>query len=117
VSYLNSSLSSFFFISPLPTPGIVSAGLIFPFTYMYIVFAPYSPSYTLSPHPPHSHWYQSLRQDLFCPPILFSDFVKENNGIFVCLRELYREFSCDISMCICMRTQIGPSPLFFSFLS
>jgi hypothetical protein len=53
-----------------PIPGIVSTGIIFLFTYVYTVFAPYSPSYTLSPYPPCSHWYQSLRQDLFCPPLL-----------------------------------------------
>jgi hypothetical protein len=30
---------------------------------------------------------------------LFPDFVKEKSYIFVCLRSLYCEFACDISMC------------------
>jgi hypothetical protein len=41
----------------LPIPRIVSTGLMFPFTHMYTVFAPYSPSHTLS-SPPPPHWYQ-----------------------------------------------------------
>jgi hypothetical protein len=53
------------------------------YIYVYTVFAPYSPSYTLSPHLPLSHWYQSPRQDMFCPPAL--RFCKTND-IFVCLR-------------------------------
>jgi hypothetical protein len=48
---------SFSFIPRLPIPGIVSTGLIFPFSYITI-FVPYSPFYTLSWHPPCSHWYQ-----------------------------------------------------------
>jgi hypothetical protein len=32
---------------------------------MYMIFPPSSPSYTLSPHPPHSHWYPPSRQDHF----------------------------------------------------
>jgi hypothetical protein len=53
---------------------------------MYVVFAPYSPSYTTSF--PTSHWYQlpsQNSQDLFFPPVLH--FCKrKKNDIFVCLR-------------------------------
>jgi hypothetical protein len=42
-------------------------------------------------------------------------FLKEKY-IFICLRWLYREFHCDISMYICIITWIGSSPLFFPFL-
>jgi hypothetical protein len=38
---------------------------------VYTVFALCSPFFTLSPHPPPSHWYQLPWQDLF------SNFVKE----------------------------------------
>jgi hypothetical protein len=44
-----------------------------------------------------------------CPPVFKKD-------IFVCFRELYREFPCDISMDICVITWIVSSPPFFSFL-
>jgi hypothetical protein len=37
---------------------------------VYTVFMSYSHSYTLSPHFPHSHWYQSTRQDLLCLSVL-----------------------------------------------
>jgi hypothetical protein len=37
---------------------------------MYTIFAPYSPSYFLSPPPIPSHQYQALSQDLFFPPVL-----------------------------------------------
>jgi hypothetical protein len=44
---------------PSPIPGIVSTGSHFSFyIHVYTVFAPYSPSHTLSPPPPLSHWYQ-----------------------------------------------------------
>jgi hypothetical protein len=35
ISYLNSPPPSFYFILPSSIPGIVSTGLIFPFTYMF----------------------------------------------------------------------------------
>jgi hypothetical protein len=38
---------------------------------VYTVFAPYSPSHSLSPPPPLSHWYQPPKEDLFHPPILW----------------------------------------------
>jgi hypothetical protein len=47
---------------------------------VYIVFAPYSPSYMHSPHP-SPHWYQPLRQNLFCPPVL--QFCLKKNDSFV----------------------------------
>jgi hypothetical protein len=52
---------------------------------MYTVFAPYSPSYILSPSPLPSHWYQSPRQDLFCPPVLqFCKREKKEMTFFFC---------------------------------
>jgi hypothetical protein len=62
------------------------------FIHVSTVFVPYSTSHTLCLHPPHSHWYQLPRQDMFC--LLFS--------IFVCLRSLHREFPCDISIYVCV---------------
>jgi hypothetical protein len=50
-----------------PIPGIVQTDLVFPFTCMC---TPYSPSYILSPHPPHSHWYQPPER--ICSALLFS---------------------------------------------
>jgi hypothetical protein len=44
--------------SPPPITRIVSTGLIFYLQHVHTVFVPYSPSFTLSPHPPPSHWYQ-----------------------------------------------------------
>jgi hypothetical protein len=72
------------FLSP-PIPGIVSIGLIFLFTYMYAqylhhVHPPTPFSYILPPPtattPPNRTW----------SALLFSDFIKEKNVIFVCLR-------------------------------
>jgi hypothetical protein len=80
----------------------------------YTAFVPYSLSYTISPPPPsptgtdsHPRTYSAL---------LLSDFVKEKNSIYVCVRELHREFPCDIPMHICVITWIASSTLFFSFL-
>jgi hypothetical protein len=50
------------------------------YIHVYIVFEPYSPSYTLSPSP-CSHGYQTPRQDLFCPSIL--QFLKEKKWHFL----------------------------------
>jgi hypothetical protein len=57
-----------------------------------------------SPHP---------RQDLFA--LLFSNFCKRKNDIFVCLRQLHREYPCDISVYVCIIKWIGSSSLFFLF--
>jgi hypothetical protein len=57
-------------------PGTVSTGIIFAFTCMCThFFAPYSPSYPLSPHPPRNtgaNLYLPPQpwQDLFHPPVL-----------------------------------------------
>jgi hypothetical protein len=37
---------------------------------VYIIFSPYSPSYTLSLEPPSFLCYKPPRQDLFCLPVL-----------------------------------------------
>jgi hypothetical protein len=50
------------------------------YTHVYIVFAPYSPSHTLSLHPPSP---PCPRQDLFYHPVLW--FCKRKKGHFVCL--------------------------------
>jgi hypothetical protein len=47
------------------------------YIYMCIVFPPCLPSYTLSPYPYPSHWYQPPKQDLFCLPALC--FWKKND--------------------------------------
>jgi hypothetical protein len=52
------------------------------YIHVYKIFAPYSPSYTLSLYPLPSHWYHLLGQDLFCFPVLH--FCKKN--FFVCSR-------------------------------
>jgi hypothetical protein len=92
ISYLSLPPLSFSFILHSPIPGIVSAGLTFPFTCMC---TQYSSSYTFSPlplpigtNPPTG--------DLLHPPVL--------------------QF-CDISMYLCIKTRIGSSLPFFSFLS
>jgi hypothetical protein len=59
ISYLNSPLHH----SPLSPPSHHSWNSFNRphfsiYIHLYIVFAPYSSSYTLSPHPPHSHWYK-----------------------------------------------------------
>jgi hypothetical protein len=99
----------------LSIPETVSIGIIFSFTYMCTQYLYYiHPPYSLSPHSPSSDWYQSPRQDLFCTPIL--QFCKKKKWHFICLRYLYSEFHCDIAMYICITTQIGSSPVFFSFV-
>jgi hypothetical protein len=93
ISYLN-SLSPLFFFAPLsPIPGVVSTGLYFSiYIYVYTVFALYSPSYTLSPPPPSSHWYQlPSREDLFYPPILWFCKWKKN---FFCLFKIPTQGVC-----------------------
>jgi hypothetical protein len=60
------------------------------YIHVYTIFAPYSPSHALLPHPPHSHWYQSPRKGMFSPPVLWLCIrVKEEgkNEIFVCLTQ------------------------------
>jgi hypothetical protein len=82
------------------------------------IFPLHSSSYTLTLYPPPSQWYQPPGRTCFT--FLFFAFEKQNKTkrafLFVCLRELYREFPCDMSMYICIVTQIGSCPLFFSFL-
>jgi hypothetical protein len=48
---------------------------------MYTIFIAYSPTYTLPLHSTPSHWYQSPRQDLFCPPVL--QFCKKKKMTFL----------------------------------
>jgi hypothetical protein len=64
------------FYSPAPIPGIVSTGLIF-FIYLhvYMIFAPYTPSHTLSSHLPPPTGTIPPRQDLFCHPVWLSGFL------------------------------------------
>jgi hypothetical protein len=96
-------------------PGIVSTGIIFPFTHMCTQYLHHIHLLCPFPHPPHSHWYQSPGQDLFCPPVLrFCE--RKKNVTFVCVRQLYRKFPYDTFMYICIITQISSSPLFFFFL-
>jgi hypothetical protein len=60
---------------------------------VHVVFPSYSPSFTLSLYPSPTHWYKPSRQELLCLPVLH---FCEKNDIFVCLRQLYREFLSDI---------------------
>jgi hypothetical protein len=71
------------------------------------------------PHPflnysPTSHSYHPLIQDIFCP--LFSDFLKEKKWHFCLFKIAEQGVSLWHSMYICIITQIGSSPPFFSFL-
>jgi hypothetical protein len=52
---------------------------------VYTLFVPYSPSYTLSPHPHPSTGLNPL-PDRTCSTVLFYKFIKEKNDSFVCLR-------------------------------
>jgi hypothetical protein len=78
--------------SPSHIPGTVSTGLIFPFSYMSTKYFHHIHSYTLSLYPPLSHWCQPPDRTRFA--FLSSVFEKRH----FCLRLLYREFHCDISM-------------------
>jgi hypothetical protein len=60
--------STILLYSSPPIPGIVSTGLIFPFA--YVIFPPYSPSYTLSLYPPPLPLVPTPRKDLFYLPVL-----------------------------------------------
>jgi hypothetical protein len=68
-----------------PIPGIVSAGLIFPFTnictqYLHQIHPPEP-----FPHNLPSPWYQPPHMlDMFCPPVL--QFCRRKNYIFTYLR-------------------------------
>jgi hypothetical protein len=63
------------------------------YIHVYTVFAPYSPSFTLSPPPLPSHWYQTLLSGRTWSTLLFSDFVKEKNKIKFLLKITTQEFS------------------------
>jgi hypothetical protein len=59
-------------------PGVVSTGIIFAFTYMYIHYiTPYSPSYPFSSTPPLSHYCQLSLLSRAYSALLFSDFAGE----------------------------------------
>jgi hypothetical protein len=68
ISHLNSPPPSFCYPSS-PIPGIVSAGVIFQFTYMCTQYLHHIHPPTHFPTSPH-HWYHPPRQNLFCPPVL-----------------------------------------------
>jgi hypothetical protein len=66
---------------------------------VYTIFALYSPSYTLSPHPfPHTG---TNLPEKTCSVLLLSDFVKEKMTFY--LTQIYRKFPCDIFMYICIK--------------
>jgi hypothetical protein len=74
---LNSHPPSFFFIPPPAIPGIVSTGSHFSgYGHVYTVFAPYSPSYTLSHILPPTSTIPSPPDRIYSA-LLVSDFVKE----------------------------------------
>jgi hypothetical protein len=71
VSYSNSLPLPFFFLPSSPIPGNSFNSFHFSiFMHVYTVFAPYLPSFSISPPPLPSHWYQLLQARLFCAPIL-----------------------------------------------
>jgi hypothetical protein len=77
-------------LSPLPsflTQNKINRSYFSIYIHVYTVFAPYSPSHTPSPHPLPSHWYQSLRQDLLCPPVL--QFYKRKKMAFMFVEDRY----------------------------
>jgi hypothetical protein len=94
------------FLYPLSSiPGIFSTGLIFPFTHMCA-------QYLHCIHPP-PHFPHISHMPLF-PDSKPSDsysliFIKKKKVTFDCWRELYREYTCDISIYICIITGIVPS--------
>jgi hypothetical protein len=101
---------------PPPITGIVSTGIIFPFTYtctQHYIYPPISFPH-LFPLPTGTN-YPPRRT---CSALLFSDFVnkKQKNDVFICLRWLCRKFPCDMSVYVCLITWIGSYPLFFLFL-
>jgi hypothetical protein len=52
--------------------------------HVFTVFAPYSPSYSLSPPSSPFHWYHHTHTlGRTCSALLFSDFVKEKRKIFL----------------------------------
>jgi hypothetical protein len=117
ISYLNSLPPPFSYISLSPIPGIVSTGLIFPFTYMCTQYLhhihPPTPFLHISPFP----LVPTPPPGRTCSaPILWLCKRKEKNDIFCLFKILHREFYCDTSMDICIIAQIGPTPLFFFFL-
>jgi hypothetical protein len=82
ISWLNSLPLSFFFISPPPIPGVVSTGLIFPFTYMSTQYLQHIHPHTPFPYilsPPTG---TKLQTGLVLPSVL--NFCKKND-ICVCL--------------------------------
>jgi hypothetical protein len=65
-----------------PTLRIVSTCLIFSiFIHVYMIFSPYSPSYTLSLYPLPSHWYQPLERTCFT--FMFSILEKSHFCLFL----------------------------------
>jgi hypothetical protein len=83
----------------LPTPilGIVSTGLIFPFTYIYTQYL-----HQIHPPTPFPHILLSMdtnppqptKTHRTCFALLFSDFVKEKNDIFVYTGSSLMTFPC-----------------------
>jgi hypothetical protein len=89
-SYVNLPPPSFSFILPSPHSwNSFNSYHLSIYTHVYTVFALYSSSHTLSPPSPPSYCYQTPPPpppDKTCSVLLFSNFVKEKNDIFVCLR-------------------------------
>jgi hypothetical protein len=86
------------------------------FIHVYTKLAPYSLSYTLSPHPLPLLLIPTLQTG----PVLPSYFLilwKKKKWHFCLFRIALQGVSCDISMYVCIITRIGSPPLFFSFLS
>jgi hypothetical protein len=66
-------------MSSLPPFEIYFNSFFSIYIHLYTVFGPYSPSYSLLPHPPPSHCYQTVST---CLSLLISEFTKERKKKF-----------------------------------
>jgi hypothetical protein len=81
-----------FSLTPTPIPGVVSTGIIFPFTYICTQYLCCIHSPMSFPHllPPSTGTSPSGRT---CPTLLFSDFVKVNKYHFCLFKIVTQGFS------------------------
>jgi hypothetical protein len=82
------------------------------FIHENIIWPSHSSSHTLSLYPPPSNWYQPQTGPVLpsCPPCSWG---KKRH--FVCSRDLYKEFHCDISKYICIVSELVHLPQFSPF--
>jgi uncharacterized membrane protein len=93
ISHFNSPPPPFFFISPHPIPGMVTTGVISPFTYMCTQYLQY-----IHPPTPFYHLLPPTSTNLFppnrtCSSLLFSDFVNKKKMTFLQFKIATQEVS------------------------